>query len=211
MATRKETPPKKTGKKGIGPPLDVVKDFDTPVKKDVKETDQKALLEMPVAEKSPAVVGKKIRVNYVRPHFDRVKSGKRTVALEISFALVDAHDKLLPKRITDGWNFMTKRGNKRLDLVDVPGQRALFFLTSDDKEEICVLPAAKISHVSLQVIEESGTGKAKKVIRLSFRLQVEISNSVAKFAEFNFGQELYMEMHETQEELFDEGEEEDKE
>jgi hypothetical protein len=203
MASRKEPPAKKTGKRGPRP-LDVVKDFDTPTKKK-EEPAQKALLEVPVEEKVPAVVKDKMRVNYVRPHFERLKSGTRTIALEISFALTDAHDDLLPKRIKEGWTFMTKKGYKRLDIIEVPGQRAAFFM-APDMEEAVVLPAAKVTHTSLQVIEETGSGKEKKVIRLSFRLQVEMSHEVAKFAEWHFGDELYMRMHETQEELFDEGE-----
>lgn len=196
-----KTAPKKTGKRGIGP-LDPEKDFDTPTKKPV----QAELLKVP-EEKKQVVANDRILAHYVKPHFQKKKAGDRTISLELSFFLTEEHEEHIPKQIREDWKFMQRRGKKRLDIIDVPGQVVKFWLTSDDKEEALVLPAAKVTHVSLQVVEAKGTGQKQKVIRLSFRLEVKMTADVGRFAEWNYGEALWIVMHETQESLFDEEEE----
>lgn len=219
------TPAKRTGKKGItlvnadrpsgkdaaaGEGLDKDKDFDKPLTKPgtpaAEEAKQQGeLIQVDDNEKNPAVVGEKIKATYVKPHFDLMKGGDRIVALEVSFPLTEDHDGLLPKKVKQGWDFI-KKGYPRLDVDDIAGQKVAFYMTHDDDEEILVLPAAKVSHASLRVVEETGTGAAKEVIRFSFRLGVKLTKEVAHFAEWNYGNIVYMEMADSQEKLFDEEE-----
>lgn len=183
--------PKRTGKAGIKP-------------LDNEESEQAELLKMPEQPKPPAVQGNKILAHFIRPHFRKTKAGERLIALELSFPLTDAHEEFIPKAVRDGWKFMAKKGNKRLDIVDVPNQFARFYLASDDKSEALILPVSQITHVSLAVVKQTGTGAATKVIRFSFRLEVKMSAEVGRFADANFDESFWLEMAETQETLFDE-------
>ena len=166
---------------------------------------QGELLSVP-EEKAPAVVNERILTHYVKPRFSKTKAGDRTIGLEFSFWLTDEHEELIPKVVREGRKFMARKGMKRLDLIDVPPQFAKFWLTSDDKEEALTLPAARVTHVSLSVIEQKGAGQAQKIIRLSFRLEVKMTADVGRFAEWNYGEALWLFMGDTQETLWDEEE-----
>lgn len=198
--------PKRTGKRGIGP-VDPVEDFEQPVK--VAPAAQQELLTPPEPEAVPAVQGDRMMVQYVRPIFQKSKKGNRIIMLELSLPVTEEHQDLLPRVVREGWKFVGKNGNKRLDIVDVPNQLARFWLTNDDKDEVLTLPIAQVSHVSLQSVEARGAGKKQKHIRLSFRLSVPLSKEVARFSEWNYGDSLWLYMAESQEELFPEGEEEE--
>jgi len=200
--------PKKSGKRGIGPKvdaLDPVKDFETPVKKEVEEPKGSLLVEQPPA---PTVVGDRILMHYLKPTFSKTKKGMRLVAMHLSFALTEEHtaDSLLPKGIRESWEVISKQGRKKLDLIGIPGQRAEFFMTQDIDDVMLVLPAAEMTNVSLAVIQKKGDGQAQKIIRLSFRLQVPVSHEVERFAVSNYGNDWWLQLEETDEPLFDEDE-----
>ena len=196
---------KKSGKRTMVGPLDVEADFHDPVK---APPAQQELLTPPEPEPVPAVQGDRMMVQYVKPTFRKSKAGNRIVSLELSLPVTEEHQDLLPRSVREGWKFIGKNGNKRLDIVDVPHQIARFWLTHDDKEEMLTLPIAQVSHVSLQVVESRGAGKKTKAIRFSFRLSVPLSAEVAKFSEWRFGDTMWLYMAESQEEMFpEEGEE----
>jgi hypothetical protein len=203
-------PPKKTGKRGIGPaPLDEVKDFDQPVKKESVAPAQEGSL---LAEQppKPTVVGDRIQMHFLKPTFSKTKKGVRLVALHLSFALTEEHtsDSLLPKGIRESWEVISKHGRKKLDLVGIPGQRAVFYMTHDIDDAKLTLPAAEVTNVSLAVIQKKGDGEAQKFIRLSFRLQVPVTHEVEKFAVLNYGADWWIQLEETDEPLFGEEDEE---
>lgn len=209
----KKNAPKRTGKAGIKPPLDAKEDFDQPTRKDAAagaeveaRGDQPELLETP-KEKKPVVVKDRFEVSYLKPIFSKMpKTGDKLISLQMSLALNEEHKVpgIMPKMIAEAWKFIAKHGRKQITLVDVPGQNVRIYLTSDDKEEQIGMPVVKMVNVSLAVIQKKGEGEALKVIRLQFRIQVPFSREVAKFAESNYGSKFWIEMHQTQEELFDE-------
>jgi hypothetical protein len=189
-------------------PLNAKKDFDTPLRRTPK---QAQLLDTAPVQQQTLVKNGRMYVSYVKPHFERNKKGDRFVALEVSMHLTKQHDGLLPANIEQAWSFLGKKGYKRLDLIQVPAHFAQFYL-SDDIDEIALeIPAARVTHVSLQVIEEKGTGKANKIIRLSFRLKVGLSRDVAHFSEWNFGDNYWLILKEVQGNLLEDQEEEDEE
>jgi hypothetical protein len=201
--------PKRTGRKGIGPALDPVKDFETPTRKKPEAAKEQAeLLKVP-ATAPKLIVKDRMAIRYLRPIFDKTKKGKLTVALKFSLPITEEHMDVLPKIMHDGWQIISKRGRKRLDLIDVPPQRVAFYLASDIGEEALVMPAALVSHVAYAVVQKKGEGEAKKVIRLSFRLQVPVSQEVEHFAVHNVDADFWMVMKPSQEDLFDEDEEEE--
>lgn len=216
-------PPKRTGKSNLTlkNALDDDKDFDKPVRGDgtgtpetapstpaaAKETGSSLMVEQPP---KPTVVGDRIQMQYLKPSFSKTTKGERLLAMHMTFALTKEHtkDSLLPKAVRDGWTIMSKHGRKRFD-IEVPGQKAVFYLTPDGDDDKLILPAAKVVSVSIAVIQKKGDGETQKIIRLSFRLQVPVSHEVAKFAENSFGSDYWVTLEGTQEPLFDEEESEE--
>ena len=206
----KPPPPKRSGKRGLtlanavhAAALDQAADFDTPTRKEpeAQQAHGSLLAEQPP---KPKVVGDRFEVFYLKPIFAKTPKGDITVSLAITLPLEDSHDGLLPKIIHDGYRDITKKGRKGMTFTELPGQHAMFFLTSDIPEESLVLPAAKMINASLALIQRKGEGEARKVIRLSFRLQVRLSKEVAHFAEQNLGNNFWLSLKETDEPLFDE-------
>ena len=174
------------------------------------EDEQGVLLEAPESEMPTVVMGERFVIHYVKPHFKKTKKGERTIALEFSVPLTDDHEELMPKSIREGWKFLLRRGMKRLDIVDVQQQIIKLWLQHDEKEAL-ILPVAGITNVSLAVIQQKGVGESEKVIRLQFRALVKITAQVGKFAEYQFGEVMWIEWHPTQEALFEEEEDGDSE
>lgn len=193
-------------KKKKNKPLDPEKDIDQPVRK--KPEQGKLNIHVETREPEKLVRNRRMLVTYVKPHFDRNKKGHRYVALEVSQVLSPEHDGLLAKPIADAYNDIAKKNRKRVDLINIKQQAAKFYTTYDDSNPSLEILAAKVTHVSLQVIEEKGTGKANKVIRLSFRLRVPLSRDVAHFSEWTFGDAYWLRMQEAQGNLLEEEEEE---
>jgi len=230
-----ERAPKRTGKAGIKP-LDPVEDFDTPVRKTMREAQeildaepmeeavveeepeeeiagsedpQGVLLEIPESEAPPSVMKDRMLVHYVKPHFKKTKKGERTVSLEFSVPLTKEHEDLIPAAVATGWKFLSKRGMKRLDITEVPAQAIRLWLAHDDQKETLFLPLAGMTNVSLATIQQKGEGQARKVIRLSFRAIVKMSAAVGKWAEYNFEENVWMNMADSQEVMFPEDEEDE--
>lgn len=200
--------PKKTGKRGVGPknePLDPVKDFESPTKVAPAEPKGSLLAEQPP---QPTVVGDRIKMHYLKPSFSASAKGEKLLAMHITLPLTKEHteDSLLPKTIRDAWDVISKHGRKKLDLNGLPGQHVVFYMTPDIDDAKLVLPAAKVTNVSLAVIQKKGEGESQKIIRLSFRLQVPVSHEVEKFAVMNYRSDWWLVMSDTDEPLFDEDE-----
>jgi hypothetical protein len=191
-------------------PINPRKDFDTPTRNAIPEA-QGTLVEIPPKEPEKLVENERMKVSYVRPHFERNKKGNRYVALECSQVVTADHTELLPPLIIDGWEDLAKKNRKRIDLINVPAQMVQFFLASDIKDPALHMAVAKLTHVSLEVIEETGSGKAQKVIRLRYRLRVPLSRDVAHFSEWNFGDAYYLIMAEAASENLLEDDDEDEE
>jgi hypothetical protein len=190
-------------------PLNQKKDFDNPAKRD---PDQGTLVEIPPKEPEQLVQNDRMKVSYVKPHFDKNKKGNRYVALELSQVVTALHKDLLPDLIIDGWQDITKKNRTRLDLKGIPSQMVKLYMAHDIGEAALEMPVAKVTHVSLQLIEETGTGKAHKVIRLRYRLRVPLSRDVAHFSEWNFGDAYYLVMAEAAgDNLLEDEDEEDEE
>lgn len=197
-------PPKKTGKRGVGP-LDEAKDFEEPVKKE-PEGDQPELLETPV-EKRPVVVKGRFVATILPPIYSsQPKSGDKLISLRISFALTEEHQGMFPKIVEEGWKWV-KKPHRPKTSIDMPAQTVRFFLAHDVEEEELGLPIAKVTNTNLAVILKKGDGTALKVIRFQFRLQVPWSAQVSKFADSHYNTTMWLEMKSSQESLFDEGDE----
>lgn len=155
--------------------------------------------ENPTAEMPDMVRNGRMAVNYVKPHFD-IDKDKRTVALEFSLELTEAHRGVLPLRIHDAWEDLVARGYPRIDVAGISAQKVDIRLAPDDKESDLAGDAI-IESVSLATIEDKGTGDAKNVVRLKFRVGFDLTQTVERFACRNFGNTVWLKMVALQGEL----------
>ncbi len=180
--------------------LDPKKDFDKPTRKEPEQLSDDALVaDNPAAEMPSQIRNGFMAVNYVKPHFD-VDKDKRTAALEFSLELTEGHRSVLPNKLLKEWDYISKGTCKLLDVIGVGAQHFDLRLAPDDKEsdlEDNVL----IEKIRLQVIENKGTGDAKDIIRLSFRLVCDLTQNVERFACRNFGKTVWLKMQACQGEL----------
>jgi len=191
-------PPKKTGKRGIKP-LDADEDFDKPV---TQQTSMEVGLKADNPP-TPAVANGRMKVFYDRPIFSKYKDVV-LIALQFSVPLDKEHDPLLPKVVADAHRDLLKKGRVKINLNGIDAQHAMLFLSSDIEEEIAALPACKMTNVNIAMIERKGEGRARKVARLSFRLQSERSEPLAHFAEMNLDNDFWLQLKASQESLWDE-------
>lgn len=213
-AARKSPPPKRTGKRGIGPKPEAPEETTSAAAADeqpagelvdTSEGEGSLLVKQPP---KPTVVGDRIEAYFLKHTYSKTTEGKRLVSLHMTLPLTEEHteDGLIPERIRDDWALMNKHGRTKLELNGIGGQRVCIFLSSNAPEDDpkLVLPAAKVTNVQLAVVQKKGDGETKKVIRLSFRLQVPVSDKVAKFADGHYGANYWIKLEEAQEALFDE-------
>ena len=197
----KKNAPKKTGKKGIGP-LDPVKDFENPLnKKAIEETRGSFLVKQPLR---PTVVGNRFEAFFLKTTFSKTKEGRKLVSLRFTVPLEDEHIDVLPKIVADGYKDVKKKGRNKIGFNGIPGQSVHLHLSQDIKEDVLAMPAAKFLNSRIDIIERKGEGEVRKVIRLGFTLQVEQSHEVRNFATENHGNTFWLNMADTEEELFDE-------
>jgi hypothetical protein len=138
-------------------------------------------------------------VNFVKPHLDVAKD-KRTAALEFSLELTEDHRSLLPKKVVEEWDHIKQGNNELLDVVNVGAQHLDLRLAPDD-DETDLEDNAPVERIRLQVIEAKGTGDAKDIIRLSFRLVCDLTQNVERFACRNFGKTVWIKLQACQGEL----------
>ncbi len=197
-----ERPPKRTGKRGVGPKLDPVADFDSPVKKDPPEAKGSLLANVPPA---PSVANGRFKIFYDRPFWTKFKD-RILVALQCSVPLEEGHANLLPKIIADAWHDVMKKGRTKIICNGIPAQSVTVFISSDHAEELLSIPACRMVNTNLAIVTRKGEGVSRRVTRLSFRLQAERSQPLANFAELNLQNDFWLTMRDSQETLWDESE-----
>lgn len=184
-------------------PLDPEIDFEKPV------TRQKPMSAGPLAAvnpQTPSVANGRFKCFFDRPIFSKYKDVV-LIALQFTVPLDQDHDALLPDVIAAAHKDVMKKGRVRINLNGIPAQHAMLFLSSASVEDMATLPACKMVNVNIAMVERKGEGSARKVARLSFRLQSERSEQLAHFAELNMSNDFWLELRDTQETLWDSEEE----
>jgi len=208
-----EAPPKKTGKAGIGPVED---DFFEPnvipgteaaemlseqaAEAGTEDTEQAEQLELEGTQVDvPLVVrNNKLLCEFVRPHFERDSDGARSVGFEFSFPLVTAHQDYLPREILMEWDHLRQGNASLVKCRGVRPQNVTIGLVPDDPDNDLILVAARIERPVLAEVEEKGSGKKSKVIRLTFRAVVDQIDAVARFAVDHHGDVVWISLETTQ-------------
>lgn len=190
------------GKKGDHKPLDPVKDFEEPVQRELIQEEQDENADVPAVKKGYAVA------SFVKPHLERDKDDKAFIAFELSFPLLEEHEKknILPARIVEGWKALVKHGLDKVSIPNVPPQVVELALAPDAiaKQTCLKLEFAEIERANVSVLEEKGSGKSKEVIRLTFRAKCELDNESMRFARLHFGHDVWLKLKQVQGDLLEE-------
>jgi hypothetical protein len=195
LAGRSTTKKRSTKSHGLDPK----KDFSEPTHKEPEQmTAEELKAHNELAEMPSTIVKGFMAASYVKPHFD-VEKDDRTAALEFSLELTDNHRSLLPKKVVEEWDHIKQGNNELLDVVNVGAQHVEVSL--DPGDEVDLEENVPIERIRLQVIETKGTGDAKDIIRLSFRLVCDLTQDVERFACRNFGKTVWLKMQACQGEL----------
>jgi hypothetical protein len=169
----------------------------------VEPPKQAELLAAPEAAARPAAVQNgRIHAMYNGLGLERDKDGEKFVHLDFSFILeLGMHDgevDLIPEKVLVAWNYLKQSGEKGVMLNGIPPVTFDVWLEPKAKKPELHLAGAEFSKAIVQVVEEVGKGKAKKVTRFAFRLLVERDEDVIEFAAWRDGEEFWLTMPETQ-------------
>lgn len=168
---------------------------------------QEKLLDTEAAQE-PVVRNGYLVANFVKPHLERNKDDKAYIAFELSFPLTDEHKNhgLLPNRIVEGWNALTKHGFDKVSVPDVPAQTVELALAPDsiEKQTCLKMEFAEITNVSVLVVQTKGSGEAKDETHLRFRAKTEMASELWRWAAVHFGHTVWVKMQTVQSSLLEE-------
>lgn len=144
----------------------------------------------------------KMLAEYIRPHYGKTSQGEYFVGMEFSFPLTEDHEDLVPEEVLNLWEIQQKRGTPRRAVdLSVDPQMVEIFLAPDIAPELTLI-FALITHASLTIVEETGSGKARDVIRYSFRVQHPSAGSendaLREFADNHFDKGVWIRLKEVQ-------------
>jgi len=161
---------------------------------------QQELLAAPEAAARPEPVQNgRIHAMYVGLGLERDKDGEKLARLDFSFILeAGIHEDVIPEKVREAWEFLRISQEKGVMLNGIPPVTFDVWEKPTDKKPELHLVGATFSKAIVQVIEEVGKGKAKKVTRFAFRLLVERDEDVIDFAAWRDGEEFWITMTETQ-------------
>lgn len=187
-----KTAPKRTGKKGIGPKLDPVEDFETPLKKKPEQAELVAT----TRPQTSVVQHGKMAAHFVKYVPDRTKNRDKVVFLDFSLELEDAHMGKLPKEIEDAWKDLKVGSIKRIDPNGIGSQNLSVSLVPDgavDLEVVCALPKASITRITAK-----GKGKDRKVTQLQMRFLTNFTKDVEHFCSNAYDETTWLVIEESQ-------------
>lgn len=166
--------------------LDQAADFDTPLKKEQPPESQ--------VRKGYALA------TFVKPHFERDKDDNAFVSYEISLPLTEEHKKWVPDEIGEAWEIAQNHGYKVQD-INVENQACEILLAPDAKDGSLKVDVAEIEKAAISTIVEKGTGEEREVIRLQFRIRLELDNDAGRFARVHFGHPVWLKLEPLQRRL----------
>lgn len=194
-----------------GSGVEVVVITEKPAEKPAEQDNTKKaptlLVEQP---RKPSVSGERFKVTYLKPSMRRTVKGDLLLGFRMTLPLEPDHKAVLPKLVVEKFRDVSKRGCAGIKLKDVPAQKVEFFLDDISKDAALELPVAKFLQGHIDLVQRKGEGESRKVIRLSYVLQVPVSDEVLHFAGFNCGAEFWIRMTEVEPDLLELDDEEDE-
>ena len=149
------------------------------------------------AEPQPTVEHNRMYAKFVKAH-PILEDDERFLGFELSFALTEDHRGILPSVVEDQWDHVARGHVKRSDVIGIAPCTIEIALVADSDEGSIVIQQASIARATLSVIEEKGSGEAKKVLRFSFRALAPVTKQVALFAAYHFSDMVWIKFSEIQ-------------
>ena len=150
------------------------------------------------AVKPVAVQNGRMHALYMSAGFERDKNKRKLVHLDFSITLEEGCDHLIPEKVKDAWLWMLNTENKLVEVRGIPAVTLAAFINPKISRAMIHLPAAEIVKAVVSCREEVGKGQSREIERFVFRLLVERTEDVVKFAAWHDGEELWITMPTTQ-------------
>jgi len=168
-------------------PLDAVKDFDEPVKKQGTLPGVEAGDDEPTHAK---IQDGFVLMNFVRLKPIKEKDGGRFLGIELAAGITDEHAKLLGPEIEEAYGEIGE-WITGLDL-ELPAHLLTVSTAADMTPmfSLSVIPA----RCSLQEVQEKGSGEERTIVRLSFLAAIPQTNELALWACQNHGTLVWVKM-----------------
>jgi hypothetical protein len=181
--------------------LDPETDLNQPVRREPSSPESEPTQEsLPGAEAestpAPSVNGNKCVAHFVRLRPDQ-NEGERFLAFEMALQLSEEVAKILPPLFQDAWATLSDDAAiRRLDLsTDEPIDWEIYVMPEDPSP--AVLPAVIPSKVRVQSVEETGSGKGRQIIRLSFSIVIPMDVTIGRWALDHYGDLVWLQVEET--------------
>jgi hypothetical protein len=152
---------------------------------------------------TPQVIrNKQMFAEFVEATLSRDKDDAPLLKLKFSFMLTPEHEEYLPSEVVEAWNIVKQGHCKRYDIIEMPPQTITINQVPDDEPVTDVkIVGAVIERPSVQIIEESGSGKNKTGIRFSFVAITGRDNEPTEFAIQHDGDGVWITMQATEPKL----------
>lgn len=167
---------------------------DPPVHPDLMASKEDALT--PVA-----VQNGRMLATYIGLGLERNKEKEKLVHLDFSFPLEAAHSGLIPHKVEAAMDFLVDTGDKMHACQDLPLVTLDVYLDPKEKKSLLHLAGAQFTKAIVMSVEETGKTKVVEVIRFNFRLLVERTPDVIKFAAWRDGEQFWITLPGTQKDL----------
>jgi hypothetical protein len=154
--------------------------------------------DMPKAIEAIPIQNDRVAATYVGMGLARDKKDEKLVFLEFSFTMTKHHTDFVPEKVADAFKWLERTDNKSIVVNHIEPQTVDVFETPKDKKPAIHLSGASVQAASVAMIEESGKGKTKKVIRFRFRLMVERSEAAINFAAWRDQEQFWLVLVDTQ-------------
>jgi hypothetical protein len=165
-----------------------------------RDPSQQALPGAESVPDTPQVIrNKQMFVDFVEAVLARDKDDNPLLKLKFSFMLTPEHEEHLPPQVVRAWNIVKEGNCKRYDVIEVHPQTIEVNLVPDDEQVVDLkMVNAIIEKPTLQLIEESGSGKNRTGIRFSFLAITSRDKEPTEFAIRHDGEGVWIRMHATQ-------------
>lgn len=141
-------------------------------------------------------------VNFVDATLERDKKDNGFILYRLSIKLTDEHEKYVPRKIKKAWDGLLECDLKTAKLKEIKPHKIELAIAPDGDDKPLEVDAALVEKISLDMITEKGTGKARNFVRLTCSLRFSLSDSTLRFARIHFGHNVWLKWEQAQKELF---------
>lgn len=152
-----------------------------------------------IAVREPETIqNDRMAATFLTMTISRDKEDDPLVSLSFSMVLTDKHDEFTPEKVAIARRWLLEQDNKGEMLQNIPSQTVDVFDEPKAKKPIFHLVGATVSNARVEMVEETGKGQSKKVIRFKWSLTTERDDDVKEFGWENDQRQFWLEMKDTQ-------------